>query len=424
MTSMSTQTRAETRPAQVSSFAPLRGILQRKCACGGSSGVDGECAECRRKRLTLQRRSTQQPGLSTVPPIVHDVLRSPGQPLDHTTRAFMEPRFGYGFSQVRVHTDAQATDSAQAVNALAYTVGRDVVFGAGQYAPQTSEGRRLLAHELTHVVQQNNGNNIQTQSLISDHTDVYEREADNISAGMRDVGAKSSLTELPHVRTPYIMLQRTPASKVSCAGSSPLHIPGEPPLEIADPVAVITAAENQANALLDGAISELDFTRQQILAGSPIGWPTISDSLAQGLRLLGLNPDEERFWRGSGQHTAALLLRRLRLIRGTIGAGSFFFTCLGPRVGSIGSCSGDICVRADARSCGGSFLIDLCEGFWRRDPDVQGSEILHESTHNFADFIQDRAVEREGIAACYVRFAETVAGIDETQQRVDLCPNP
>jgi hypothetical protein len=68
--------------------------------------------------------------------------------------AYFEPRFGYDFSRVLIHTDAKADDSARAVNARAFTVGRDVVFGAGQYAPGTSEGRRLLAHELTHVVQQ------------------------------------------------------------------------------------------------------------------------------------------------------------------------------------------------------------------------------------------------------------------------------
>ena len=70
----------------------------------------------------------------------------------------MEPRFGHDFSQVRVHTDEQAVESAQAVNALAYTVGRDVVFGMGQYAPETRDTRRLLAHELAHVIQQTSGN--------------------------------------------------------------------------------------------------------------------------------------------------------------------------------------------------------------------------------------------------------------------------
>ena len=77
-----------------------------------------------------------------------------GQPLDPTVRAFFEPRFGQDFSRVRVHTGDAADRSAQAVNAVAYTVGQDIVFGAAQYAPQAPQGRRLLAHELTHVVQQ------------------------------------------------------------------------------------------------------------------------------------------------------------------------------------------------------------------------------------------------------------------------------
>src|SRR5262245_25683758 len=102
----------------------------------------------------LERRATNVTEPAEVPPIVHNVLASSGQPLDPETRASMESRFGHDFSRVRVHTGGQAAESAQAVNALAYTVGRNVVFGAGQYAPATDEGQRLLAHELTHVVQQ------------------------------------------------------------------------------------------------------------------------------------------------------------------------------------------------------------------------------------------------------------------------------
>jgi hypothetical protein len=89
-----------------------------------------------------------------VPHTVHDVLRSPGRPLDPRTRAFMEPRFGRDFGEVRIHTGANAAASAQAVHALAYTAGYDVVFAHGQFAPETGAGRRLLAHELAHVVQQ------------------------------------------------------------------------------------------------------------------------------------------------------------------------------------------------------------------------------------------------------------------------------
>jgi hypothetical protein len=169
-------------PAQTLTLV-RHGMLQRKCACGGAPGIDGKCAECRKKRLALQNRSPNQSGPSTVPPIVHDVLRSPGQPLDPGTRAFMEPRFGHDFSQVRVHADAQAVESTWAVNALAYTVGRDVVFGTGKYEPATMEGRRLLAHELTHVVQQSSGASSLpiTYSLVEGTADPLEHEADNKS---------------------------------------------------------------------------------------------------------------------------------------------------------------------------------------------------------------------------------------------------
>jgi hypothetical protein len=93
-----------------------------------------------------------------VPSIVHDVLQSPGEPMDSTTACCMEGRFGVDFSHVRIHTDSKAAQSAQVINAMAYTVGRDVVFGEGQYSPSTHAGKQLLAHELTHCLQQAHGN--------------------------------------------------------------------------------------------------------------------------------------------------------------------------------------------------------------------------------------------------------------------------
>lgn len=180
---MSTRLQTHAQTASTPSFTPVRtGLLQRKCACGGTPGLTGECAECRNKRLSLQRRSTNGAEPAAVPPIVHEVLRSPGQPLDSATRAFMEPRFGHNFSRVRVHTDAKAAESARAVNALAYTVGRDVVFGAGQYAPGTSEGQRLLAHELTHTSQQMDGRQgLQGKLEITDPRNKAEQEAEKAS---------------------------------------------------------------------------------------------------------------------------------------------------------------------------------------------------------------------------------------------------
>jgi hypothetical protein len=129
--------------------------LQRTCACGGGRlRCQTEQPDQEHHRLQTKHVGSSDSGQAAAPPIVHEVLASPGQQLDPATRAFVEPRFGHDFSHVRVHTDATAAQSAEAVNALAYTVGRDLVFARGQYAPGTASGRRLLAHELAHVVQQ------------------------------------------------------------------------------------------------------------------------------------------------------------------------------------------------------------------------------------------------------------------------------
>lgn len=103
---------------------------------------------------TIQRKGDGAVHEGGAPAIVNEVLDSPGKPLDPATRSFMEAGFGRDFCQVRIHTDSRAEASARAVNARAYTAGHDVIFAAGSYSPSTPEGQHLLAHELTHVVQQ------------------------------------------------------------------------------------------------------------------------------------------------------------------------------------------------------------------------------------------------------------------------------
>jgi hypothetical protein len=211
---------------QKPSFTPAgAGLLQRKCD------------KCRKKQL-LQRRS-EQAEQSAVPPIVHDVLNAPGQPLDSETRAFFEPRFGHDFGRMQVHsvapqaspsdlwigppddyyekeadrvadrimsmpkgsnlertsrlgldfssivlhTDALASKSAQAVGARAFTVGQDIVFGAGQYKPGSTTGLRLLAHELAHAIQQDNN---ASGSL------VQREDAQNEAVVQEDEGAQKT----------------------------------------------------------------------------------------------------------------------------------------------------------------------------------------------------------------------------------------
>jgi hypothetical protein len=123
-------------------------LTVKKCQSAKPTGSSGPPAVAQRRALS------DAPGPMMTPPVVQEVLASPGRPLDAATRAFFEPRFGYDFGHVRIHVDDQASQSARSINALAYTVGRDIVFRSGQFDPATSSGRRLLAHELSHVVQQ------------------------------------------------------------------------------------------------------------------------------------------------------------------------------------------------------------------------------------------------------------------------------
>jgi hypothetical protein len=174
-------------------------LLQRKCACGNaSSGITRKCGSCERKQALglpaklvlgepgdalereadgiaarvlestaaaprrvspapvprIDRRAAAGAMANTAPASVAATLARGGEALSPGTRAFFEPRFGHDFARVRVHRDAAAAQSARDVAAHAYTVGHHVVFASGQYAPETVAGRRLIAHELAHVLQQ------------------------------------------------------------------------------------------------------------------------------------------------------------------------------------------------------------------------------------------------------------------------------
>jgi hypothetical protein len=122
-------------------------------------------------------------------------LQGRGQPLPAVTRSFFEGCLGYDFSGVCVHTNADAADAARAVQARAFTSGRDIVFGAGQYAPATERGRQLIAHELVHVTQQraaSRGAGLRRKPILGLSDDLYEREADRIAAKVTGASASSS----------------------------------------------------------------------------------------------------------------------------------------------------------------------------------------------------------------------------------------
>ncbi|HYH79033.1 MAG TPA: DUF4157 domain-containing protein [Longimicrobium sp.] len=187
--------------------APAPAPVLRRRACGGRTA---DAAEGAAKRL---RRSASGEAPSAAPAIVHDVLRSPGTALDAGTRAAMEPRFGHSFADVRVHADGRAAESAAAVGAHAYAVGRDVVFGAGRYAPSSADGRRLIAHELAHVVQQSGsaGTVMRAPLLVGRADAPEEREAD--AAAERAVAPVPAFADgtLRRTAAPRVMRQAAPA---------------------------------------------------------------------------------------------------------------------------------------------------------------------------------------------------------------------
>ena len=152
------------------SVSPLpAAMLQRKC--GGSC----HCDACAKKARQAARTAP-----SAAPPIVRQVLNSAGQPLDTATRGAMEQRFGHDFGRVRIHADGKADASARAVGASAYAVGPHIVFARGQYAPATKAGEMVLAHELTHVLQQpvHAGSG---EIRLGEAGDAHEREANSIA---------------------------------------------------------------------------------------------------------------------------------------------------------------------------------------------------------------------------------------------------
>ena len=251
---------ARSLPAHRMSHVAADGVLQR---CGGVRCPPGTCSHEDDNKLMRKGRTADS---DAVDASVHDIVASPGQSLDPGARTYFEQRFGHDFGQVRVHTDARAAASARAMNAIAYALGRDVVFDTGYYAPETQRGRKLLAHELTHTLQQRTVRRSATEGLrISHGTDAAEREADDAAAAEMQTpppsGALSGRLPEGHMR----VLQRAEALTIhrleacGAADDCPSREPGE-------------AARSATAQLQMGALEDTDF----IVFGFPVGSPDVS----------------------------------------------------------------------------------------------------------------------------------------------------
>jgi hypothetical protein len=335
---------------------PLDFPVQRKCSCGGS----GPCAKCsenesEEETSTLQRKAHSSSALTaaTGPSIVRQVLRAPGEPINNPIRHFFEMRFAQNLSDVRIHNGDMAAQSARSVNALAYTVGNHVVFGAGRYNPASRAGQALLAHELTHVLQQRSG--LRSRSGLA--ADAGEQEA------LRNENAFHSAQPLTF-SSPSASLARKD-------GDSTMQAPTGPPGCTAEQHTLILPAANLAIQWLDHSIEQL----LGFLAN-----PAAPASAAANQAL-------QRHFHSTDPATAQRVVDRVRAIRQDIDS-----VRVGPQLTTeCHSTEDHDCGHANAYVSGDRNLLAFCPIFFGWSLEARAESIVHEMAHSIIGDITDRA---------------------------------
>jgi hypothetical protein len=305
--------------------------------------------------------------------LILQVKRGPAHTLPASVRQFMEPRFGHDFGRVRLHTDARASESARAVGARAYTLGSHVVFGQGQFQPSTERGRRLIAHELTHVVQQRRG--------------------------------------------AEPMLRRTLTASSSC----PAGVHDAP----ADPITELAADDQRAQLMALGSFNVLSF--EALLFDDPtFGRSDVSDAYE---RRFGLPPAASRGrfrnrFTGRTYATQNEAMREEMLSLSTryrqlneFLSGPIRYRCPGVSSVTLPGCAAARCRTSIAFSCPGGRQIAICPAFWTH-PDMQtvdqrGGNMIHEAVHmrlRFRGHGLANANQRGRNAECYAAFVADVYG--------------
>lgn len=227
-----------------------------------------------------------------IPSSVRSYIQNPGsgQPLKPQTRSFMEYRFGVDFSNVRVHVGAKASEAADALNAQAFTVGRNIFFGAEKYQPMSSSGRQLLGHELTHVVQQGSGVHA---FEVGKASDTHEREADGV-AGDISIGRKTLVSQ--KAAAPGVQRQVRSSGEGGTTSLSPNLLPPPIPAE---------TEEERLNRMISEAVQEEEARRGIARPGeSPAvsTAPASDQSLAEAVRQMLAKCKEEQRLAGEPRH--------------------------------------------------------------------------------------------------------------------------
>jgi hypothetical protein len=410
--------------SRIQAFAPeavSSPLVQRKvCPCGGGCprcAAKAEEQQAAETTASVQRSATESAVSNPVPPIVHNVLRSPGQSLDGATRSSFERRFGYDFSSVKVHTDEVAASSAQAVKAQAYTSGPHIVFGRGQYAPSTAEGRKLMAHELAHVIHQRSVTGM--PKGISSPCDPLERAAEHTANQMMWTEPSNGAVHAGDAAEP--VLSRRVAG-VNCPANQ--DGAGDDPrgnLETADPIAIQLSTDMAAGLATDattvlGGIPDTPSATLQAYEDH-FGLP-IAAGAGFLNRLTGvIRPTQER----ALSEELAVVSRRFAAVARLMSQG-LSYNCPGNGSLKLVGCSAGTCNGADAFSCPGNSLLALCASFWTNFDDTARAQILiHECTHislgnigvgSILDATTQGSGRNFNIAGCYEALIADGTGAD------------
>lgn len=332
--------------------------IQRKCAaCGGATaGSPSQCPACEAQERSMQRKPAGNAAAVGASPLVP----GHGMPLPRAARAFFEPRFQRDFGDVRVHADRDAAGAAQALDALAYTRGHDIVFGDGQYAPGTTSGRRLLAHELTHVVQQ-----------MGPRPPAGVPHAPRLAA---PAGAR-----------PVQRLVRRSLLNGCGAGQNPF------------------AADRRASTLLTNAIDRIDtaLAERPADAADP-DVVAIGNAMRTAFRLDPANDDNWNL--PAPRFGLPLVRRRLEAARDYIDSVVFTVNCCtvgGACPATCGTCA----AGEEAFVCAGeTSIITLCPLFFTRGTNQRGRTLAHEVLHITFGHIRDWDQPDRANAHCYAQF--------------------
>lgn len=334
------------------------------------NGVQRMCSECEeelhRKSLFDQQGEITTKGLSGQVREVSSGTESrinqsgSGRSMSGSVINFFEPRFGYDFSNVKIHTDANADTVNRKLNSRAFTVGNEIYFRRGEYNPGSFEGKRLLAHELTHVVQQ--GSN------------------------------KNNTTDLRRTKSSSVIQRLTRRTRVSCpAGQNPY------------------SADRRASQLLDRAyylIHSAEAYRQILPNDADV--LAVSSALRTAFRL---NPNNARTW----DHWVPIIKRRIEIAKNYIDSVVFQFDCIGTGASfTIPGCAAGTCnAGTEAFTCPGNPTdMVLCPLFWSRGLNQRGRVIAHEVFHINFGFINDWGQPDVANAHCYAQFVALLNGFN------------